>query len=139
MPATILYGSRETAVSDAVIDGDHLWLPLDELERATGWDLKPAGLCFAETCVPIPAERKGAWLDTSRRRFDFAAFARHLGQAIVRDDDANVWSFGDAARAQSPADPMAAPDFRLPDLDGALHSLSDYRGKKVFLFAWASW
>jgi peroxiredoxin len=32
-----------------------------------------------------------------------------------------------------------APDFTLPDLDGRMHSLSDYRGKKVFLLAWASW
>ncbi|HSY78461.1 MAG TPA: redoxin domain-containing protein [Verrucomicrobiae bacterium] len=34
---------------------------------------------------------------------------------------------------------MQAPDFELPDLDGKLHRLSDYRGKKVFLLAWASW
>jgi hypothetical protein len=27
----------------------------------------------------------------------------------------------------------------LPDLDGNLHRLSDYRGKKVLLSAWASW
>ena len=32
-----------------------------------------------------------------------------------------------------------APDFCLPDLDGKLHRLSDYRGKKVFLFHFASW
>lgn len=31
------------------------------------------------------------------------------------------------------------PDFCLPDLDGKLHRLSDYRGKKVFLFHFASW
>ena len=32
-----------------------------------------------------------------------------------------------------------APDFTLPDLDGNLYSLSDFRGKKVFLLCWASW
>jgi len=32
-----------------------------------------------------------------------------------------------------------APDFTLPDLDGKLHSLSDHRGKKVLLIAYASW
>ena len=26
---------------------------------------------------------------------------------------------------------LDAPDFSLPDLDGKMHSLSDYRGKKV--------
>ena len=33
----------------------------------------------------------------------------------------------------------AEPAFSLPDLDGKLHSLSAYRGRKVFLFCWASW
>ena len=32
-----------------------------------------------------------------------------------------------------------APAFTLPDLDGKPHSLSDYRGKKVLLVAYASW
>jgi peroxiredoxin len=34
---------------------------------------------------------------------------------------------------------LEAPDFTLPDLEGALHSLSDHRGKKRLLIAWASW
>ena len=34
---------------------------------------------------------------------------------------------------------LQAPDFTLPDLSGRLHSLSDYRGKKVLLVAYASW
>ena len=31
------------------------------------------------------------------------------------------------------------PDFLLPKLDGELGRLSDYRGKKVLLFHFASW
>ena len=31
------------------------------------------------------------------------------------------------------------PDFLLPSLDGGFVHLSDYRGKKVFLFHFASW
>ena len=31
------------------------------------------------------------------------------------------------------------PDFALPRLDGTLGRLSDYRGKKVLLFHFASW
>ncbi len=31
------------------------------------------------------------------------------------------------------------PDFFLPDLDGKYLRLSDFRGKKVFLFHFASW
>jgi len=32
-----------------------------------------------------------------------------------------------------------APDFRLPDMNGIMHSLSSFLGKKVFLVSWASW
>ena len=32
-----------------------------------------------------------------------------------------------------------APDFTLESLDGTQVSLSDYRGEKVLVFAWASW
>jgi peroxiredoxin len=32
-----------------------------------------------------------------------------------------------------------APDFTLPSLDGSDISLSDYKGKRVILFMWASW
>jgi peroxiredoxin len=34
---------------------------------------------------------------------------------------------------------LQAPDFTLPDMDGKMHSLSDFRGKKVLLITWASW
>jgi peroxiredoxin len=31
------------------------------------------------------------------------------------------------------------PDFTLPDLQGRPVRLSDYRGKKLLIFMWASW
>ncbi|MBI3635877.1 MAG: cytochrome C biogenesis protein, partial [Candidatus Rokubacteria bacterium] len=34
---------------------------------------------------------------------------------------------------------LEAPDFRLPDLEGRLHTLAQYRGRKIFLVSWASW
>ena len=37
------------------------------------------------------------------------------------------------------APPQAAADFRLPDMDGEMHALSDYRGKVVMLNFWATW
>ncbi len=43
------------------------------------------------------------------------------------------------AIAQSLAIGTQVPDFTLPALDGRAVRLSDYRGKRVVLFMWASW
>lgn len=32
-----------------------------------------------------------------------------------------------------------APDFRLPDTDGNIHQVADYRGKVIYIEFWASW
>ncbi len=41
--------------------------------------------------------------------------------------------------AQEESAPIAAPDFTLTDQYGETHTLSDYRGKVVFLNFWATW
>ncbi len=40
---------------------------------------------------------------------------------------------------QAPHVGIHAPDFVLPTLDGETVRLSDFRGKRVVLFMWASW
>jgi hypothetical protein len=141
MTQTLLYGGQDTELAGAAADRDRLWIPLDDLERATGWAAKPQGLCRGEVCVPVPAARRADWLDDGARRLDFAAFAAHLGHAVARDADRGVWAFGPAADRGAPggSGPVVAPEFRLPDVDGNLHALSDYRGKKVLLYCWSSW
>jgi hypothetical protein len=140
MAATILYRARETTLENATGKGEEVWLPLADLAGATGWALKPQGLCLGEVCVPVPRERRAEWLDEGRGRFNLTAFARHLGQPVVGDEAHGVWAFGEATRGSAPlGDPLEAPDFALPDLDGRMHALSDHRGKKVLLFCWASW
>ena len=115
-------------------DNEDLWLTPADLEAATGWILKPEGLCRAETCVPLPAS--GAWTD-AQGRVDLAAFALHEGRALVRDAGRGIWAFG--AEAHVGPESVMAPDFTFPDLDGKPHSLSDYRGRKVFLYTWGSY
>ena len=136
MTTTVLYGTRVTEVPDTTTDRDRLWLSFADFEKATGWERKPQGLCLGETCVPIRPGKH--WIDERAERIDLAAFAGYLGQSAVADAANGVWGFGPAT---SPAVLLSAeaPDFTLPDLDGKMHTLADYRGKKVLLYSWASW
>lgn len=141
MPVTIITQESLTTSERAEADGDDLWLPVGELEAATGWELRPEGMCRAEVCVPIYGntaelliERDGAsWLN-------FAGFARYLDQPYARDDAHSAWYFGEGSDVGgSMLRDLAAPDFELQDLDGRTHRLSDHLGKKVLLALWASW
>ncbi len=135
---TILCAGRETQVPGAQAQGDNLWLPLADLEQATGWTLKPQGACLGDLCVPIPESRRHEFVQPGA--FNFAALWRRLRKPAVHDEAGGAWHFGEAALARRAAlSSLQAPDFRLPDLEGREHSLSDYRGTKVFLASWASW
>lgn len=140
MPATIIYGDRPSSVASAAAEGNNLWLSLDDLRTATGWELKPQGACLGDVCMPIPAGREAEFLRAGGAQFNLAALARLRDQPVVHDDTHGVWFFGEAASARSNAlSSLQAPDFTLPDLDGRMHALSDYRGKKILLASWASW
>jgi hypothetical protein len=88
--------------------------------------------------VPAPDARKNEFV--AGGRYNLAALANLLGQPIVTDAEHHAWCFGEAAAERKRAlTSLDAPDFSLPDLDGKMHSLSDYRGRKVFVVSWASW
>ena len=140
-PATILYQDRTTSISRAETTEEDLWLSLPDLTSSTGWELKPEGVCQDEVCIPIPADRTSAFLreaggDSS---FNLAEFARFLEQPYAHDTTQNTWYFGARPEEWRNQTSFAAPDFTLPDLEGNFYSLSDFRGKKVFLLCWASW
>jgi len=66
--------------------------------------------------------------------------AETAGRPVAVDLDEGVAYLGVTARERAAAlASLEAPDFRLPDLDGRLHSLSEHRGKKVLLVAYGSW
>ena len=119
--ATILTETGEVTV--AATDG--LWLSADDAERATGWALKPEGMCQADLCVPLPAAivREG--------RVDVVAFWQLLGRPLVHDSANQTWVLGAGADERNGAlAGLIAPDFTLPDLAGNPHTLSELRGKQ---------
>ena len=140
--ATILYQESETRVEDARMEGAELWLTLSALTIASGWEIKPEGVCKDEICVPLPDARRPALIrnEPSGMLFNLTEFARLIEQPFAHDERHAVWYFGPAGwEWKSRLTSRQAPDFELPDLDGRPHALSEHRGKKVFLLFWASW
>lgn len=133
----VIHESQDTRLARATADGDALWLDKEELERATGWLWKPVGLCRDDTCMPFPRGNRNL---VDGERVDAAGVWRHAGWPVVHSRSGNLWVLGEGASRRAAAlTSLNAPDFALPDLDGGLHRLSDYRGRRVFLVTWASW
>ncbi len=110
---------------------DSLDVDVAELERRTGWALKPQGACKAEFCVTMPPHDGGS----------IAAdiLSQRLGMALVSDPKHGLWALGPdtvAGRALASAE---APELVLPDRRGDEFRLSSLRDLKVLLLAWASW
>lgn len=103
-------------------------------EARTGWSIKPQGACKGEVCVPLPDVGRADGM------VEVAPLAARLGMPIVSDETHGVSALGPdtvvTGRALTTAE---APDLVLPDVDGALHRISDLRPQKVVLVAWASW
>jgi hypothetical protein len=138
---TVVLGDRITAVARGRPDGEELWLPPEELERATGWELTPEGACREGLCIPdLPGEGRflapredGTWVGLAR----LAALA---GQPVAACPERGIWLVGErAGDLAARLDSLLAPDFTLPDFEGRPVTLSDLRGRKVLLLAWASW
>lgn len=115
---------------------DGVRLRAEDVRDALGWELKPEGLCRAGVCIPARGDADLAAADG----IDLAALARLLGRPLALDLDERAAYLGSSARERAAQlATLQAPDFTLPDLAGVPHALSDHRGKKVLLIAYASW
>jgi hypothetical protein len=118
------------------IHGERILLSREALERSTGWTLNDAGLCRRERCVPV---RDPAAL-SANGQVDLTAVAGLLDMPLVVDMEQSVVALGESAAERNRAlKSHEAPDFTLPDLDGTLRSLTEFRGRKVLLLAFSSW
>lgn len=134
----LLTDSGERQMPDAAAESGSLWLSPEDMTAATGWELKPEGLCLGEVCVPVPPGQADGMVRDGK--INAAGFWRHMGWPVASSDDGEAWLLGEGAETRrSSLEALTAPDFTLPDLDGVQHSLSAERGKKVFLATWASW
>ncbi len=118
--------------------GHEGYVDAGDLAAATGWVLKPSGLCRGEVCVPLLGRRitrdgDDGWIELS-------AWAAALGLLLARDDAASVTAVTPSAetRARETADGKA-PLLRLADVDGRPVAFDDLSGHKRVLVTWASW
>ena len=140
--AAVIYDGVPTEVTASSEASKDLWVTMNDLKRATRFVVKPQGVCRDELCFPLPAKRKAEFI--SKRGavtwFNLTAFAALVKQPVAHDEKNGVWYFGkrEDERGTYLAS-LEAPNFTLPDINGNMHSLADYRGKKVLLVTWASW
>jgi len=104
------------------------------LAEATGWTLKPEGLCRGEVCVAL----LGRSVDAGDGRVDLVEWAAALGLPLAVDAEHGVAALAPASHPPA-ASGEAAPDLDLPDVDGTVRSFGDQSGRKRVLVTWASW
>jgi hypothetical protein len=132
---TLLDETRAVQVP-VTLSGAQVRIAPAALHSALGWELKPQGLCKDDICVPTGGQ-PGL---VSNDGVDLAGFANAVRRPLAIDLDEHAACLGVSASDRSAQlASLTAPDFTLPDLNGTRHSLSDYRGKKVLLVAYASW
>jgi hypothetical protein len=131
-PATVLFGENTVALDKTrVIDGN-LWVQSEDLPRINQFEVKPQGACRAGVCIPLSKTLKnGDW-------FNLTGFAHRIGETVVNEQ--TVYSFGEIPVLRgSFYNSRIAPDFAVPDRQGKVVHLSDFRGKKALVITWASW
>ena len=135
MPQITMLAGDVRAI-DGTIAGDRLLVDAATLHDTVGWELKPEGLCRENVCVPV-RNTEAVVVDD---QIDLAAAAGLLGRPVVVDGEAGLAAVAlESEQRRRAIESLEAPAFTLEDLDGAPHSLSEWRGRKKLLVAFASW
>ncbi|MCU1357104.1 MAG: Redoxin domain protein [Acidimicrobiales bacterium] len=126
----------EEAQVDGGRDGDRLLVAEADLSGATGWALKPQGLCRDDTCMPVHdrvALGPDGWIDV-------AAFATAVGRPVALEPSLGFVALGAPAHERAVAlASLDAPHISLPTVAGGTASVHDLSGRKRLVVAFASW
>lgn len=140
-------GAGLLSEAPAVVANDRPYLAVEflidklKLERKALPDNR-VGICREDRCIPFTF---GEGADDARRAEDREFIPAE--KLITALDGRSVWDAADRTLLvdlrphQSRTRPATEEpiDFALTDLSGKPVSLSEYRGRKIILFAWASW
>lgn len=118
-----------TLLDGGTVESDGLLVSADALAAATGWELKPQGLCRGDACVPA----------TLTEPVSLSEVAQLLGRPLAHHDlgDRVVAVLGEPAGTTAGTG-QSAPPLELPDLDGAPVPVGR-PGRKTAVVAWSTW
>ncbi len=135
MTITLLQSGQADLVNAEVRENE-FWVLSVDIATALGWEVKPEGLCKDDVCIPLAntTDLIDGDLINLVRLSDL--ISRPLAVSIV-DEAAYLGPPLDGY--EQTVGRLLAPDFTLPDLEGRTYSLSEFRGSKVMIAAWASW
>ena len=126
-------GSSEVEI---VMTVDDFWVSATDVVRVLGWEIKPEGLCRDRVCIPL--SDRGGLIDDDM--INLGRLAELIGRPLAVSAENHAAYLGQPFDGyERTVGHLDAPDFTLPDLDGRMHKLSDHRGSKILLAAWASW
>ena len=139
--ATVIYEDVATEINPAQEEAGQLWVTTVDLEQATRFEVKPQGVCRDQLCFPLPKAREAQFVrkNSGKTWFNLTGFAQLTQQPVAHDAALSAWYFGLRADQRQGLASLEAPNFTQPDKGGKMHSLADFRGKKVLLVTWASW
>lgn len=145
-------GKAVTFDPPPIIDGDHVFVPLDGYAKAVNLEAKTvvAGklvvLCRDEWCQPLhlkPADvRRTGGVTAVNLRVLAEATGREF--SIIQSDSGRTIVIarnkaGDEDQTGELAPGSMLPDVGLTDVEGNPVRLSDYLGKRLLICTWASW
>lgn len=118
-----------TLLDGATVPSDGLLLSAAALEQATGWELKPQGLCRGDTCVPAALSEPVSLVEV----------AALLGRPLAHHDLGHelVAVLGEPS-GTTVGTGETAPPLVLPDVDGAPVPVGG-AGRKTAVVAWSTW
>jgi len=132
----ILVEPGKSAQVAATPAGGDYWISAADVSAVFGWMVKPEGLCRDDVCIPLIDRSDLIDGDT----INLTRLVELIGRPLaVSKEDKAVYLGPPLVDYEETVGHLDAPDFALPDLDGRMHSLSEHRGSKVLLAAWASW
>jgi hypothetical protein len=93
----------------------------EELERPTGWLIKPEGACKRERCVSLPT--------TVGSPVDAHVLGDRIGMPLVHDELSGPWCLGPETGGHALTS-VETPALVLPDIHGREFHLRSVRGRK---------